>query len=289
MKVKYCTSSNHTTSWSTSSTLTTRCSTSSTHTIRCSTSSTHTTRCSTSSAQTARCSTCSTLTTRCSSSSTHITRWSTSSTHTTRCSTSSTLTTRCNTSSTHTTRWSTVHPLLSQQGGTQKHPGVHPLLSRQFGKHTHTHPHTHIHTHTTIITVFVLQRAYLSHCPNRFPDFQQLIELDEVPEPYKGHEAKEKSVLYQVSPLLGQSSTRSALYQVSSRPLLPVPHKFMPCADPDLVGSRGLHIFYVVSPPPIWKIVELGTRHQCRDNVTMFSGQKMVDYGHIHIRCRNFI
>jgi hypothetical protein len=44
-----------------------------------------------------------------------------------------------------------------------------------------------------------VQRAYLSHCPNRFPDFQQLIELDEVPEPYKGKENKEKSVLYQVS------------------------------------------------------------------------------------------
>jgi hypothetical protein len=47
-----------------------------------------------------------------------------------------------------------------------------------------------------------VQRAYLSHCPNRFPDFQQLIELDEVPEPYKGRENKEKSVLYQVSPSL---------------------------------------------------------------------------------------
>ena len=27
------------------------------------------------------------------------------------------------------------------------------------------------------------QHAYLSHCPNRFPDFQQLVELDEVPVP----------------------------------------------------------------------------------------------------------
>jgi len=37
------------------------------------------------------------------------------------------------------------------------------------------------------------QHAYISHCPNRFPDFQQLVELDEVPVP-----AQEKSQeLYQ--------------------------------------------------------------------------------------------
>eukprot|EP00091_Calanus_sinicus_P011982 TRINITY_DN2700_c0_g2_i2.p1 TRINITY_DN2700_c0_g2~~TRINITY_DN2700_c0_g2_i2.p1 ORF type:complete len:229 (+),score=58.37 TRINITY_DN2700_c0_g2_i2:960-1646(+) len=45
------------------------------------------------------------------------------------------------------------------------------------------------------------QNAYLSHCPNRYPDFQQLIHLDEIPKPVQfnstSSETDEKSVLYQ--------------------------------------------------------------------------------------------
>merc|ERR1712106_279888 len=45
------------------------------------------------------------------------------------------------------------------------------------------------------------QNAYLSHCPNRFPDFQQLIHLDEIPTPLQfnstSSDKDEKSVLYQ--------------------------------------------------------------------------------------------
>jgi len=46
------------------------------------------------------------------------------------------------------------------------------------------------------------QNAYLSHCPNRYPDFQQLIHLDEIPRPFdKSNHATsdkdEKAVLYQ--------------------------------------------------------------------------------------------
>jgi len=47
------------------------------------------------------------------------------------------------------------------------------------------------------------KNAYLSHCPNRYPDFQQLIHLDEIPTPFnKGNkdekdEKDEKAVLYQ--------------------------------------------------------------------------------------------
>jgi len=45
------------------------------------------------------------------------------------------------------------------------------------------------------------KNAYLSHCPNRFPDFQQLIHLDEIPSPRQlnssSSEKDEKSVLYQ--------------------------------------------------------------------------------------------
>ena len=38
--------------------------------------------------------------------------------------------------------------------------------------------------------------AFLSHCPNRWPDFQQLIRLDEIPQPFE--ENAEKAALYQV-------------------------------------------------------------------------------------------
>jgi hypothetical protein len=43
--------------------------------------------------------------------------------------------------------------------------------------------------------------AYLSHCPDRCPDFQQLIELSEVPQPYPtdSDSSKNKAELYEVS------------------------------------------------------------------------------------------
>jgi len=49
------------------------------------------------------------------------------------------------------------------------------------------------------------EKAYLSHCPNRWPDFQQLIVLDEIPKPYGDQQKpdevekpnREKSLLYQ--------------------------------------------------------------------------------------------
>lgn len=28
----------------------------------------------------------------------------------------------------------------------------------------------------------IIQHAYISHCPNKFPDFQQQIQLDKIPE-----------------------------------------------------------------------------------------------------------
>jgi len=46
------------------------------------------------------------------------------------------------------------------------------------------------------------KNAYLSHCPNRYPDFQQLIYLDEIPTPFTNgnqtsSESDKKVVLYQ--------------------------------------------------------------------------------------------
>lgn len=43
------------------------------------------------------------------------------------------------------------------------------------------------------------KNAYLSHCPNRYPDFQQLIHLDDIPSPSQlgGQVRDEKSILYQ--------------------------------------------------------------------------------------------
>merc|ERR1712025_336645 len=45
------------------------------------------------------------------------------------------------------------------------------------------------------------KNAYLSHCPNRYPDFQQLIHLDQIPAPRQldsqSSEKDEKSILYQ--------------------------------------------------------------------------------------------
>lgn len=57
--------------------------------------------------------------------------------------------------------------------------------------------------------------AYLSHCPNRFPDFQQLIMLDKIPSP------KEKNVLYEVcnkiNNLCRQAITKKILFLGSFR------------------------------------------------------------------------
>ena len=57
------------------------------------------------------------------------------------------------------------------------------------------------HEHT-LYKFLLTQNAYLSHCPNRFPDFQQLIHLDEIPTPLQfnstSSDKDEKSVLYQV-------------------------------------------------------------------------------------------
>jgi len=44
------------------------------------------------------------------------------------------------------------------------------------------------------------KNAYLSHCPNRYPDFQQLIHLDEIPTPYNNGTSgddEKKNCLYQ--------------------------------------------------------------------------------------------
>ena len=44
----------------------------------------------------------------------------------------------------------------------------------------------------------MLQTAYMSHCPSRWPDYQQLIQLDAIPKPYMDTDA-EKAELYQVT------------------------------------------------------------------------------------------
>ena len=50
--------------------------------------------------------------------------------------------------------------------------------------------------------IFHIQKAYLSHCPNRWPDFQQQIQLDQIPESTAGgkteKEVQQLSALFQV-------------------------------------------------------------------------------------------
>merc|ERR1719438_158357 len=40
--------------------------------------------------------------------------------------------------------------------------------------------------------------AYLSHCPNRHPDFQQIIQLDSIPVPHENGNERPKDILYKV-------------------------------------------------------------------------------------------
>jgi len=51
---------------------------------------------------------------------------------------------------------------------------------------------------SSVYSFLCVQNAFLSHCPNRHPDFQQLIQLDYIPLPDEKGNNKKKNDLYQV-------------------------------------------------------------------------------------------